>query len=212
MEHLDAFFLVYKPLAVETLLGLLVKGDISLRLKVVLFRDFLSGLAFLHDQGIMHLGIKERNLAITSWHEPRGLILDMDGAIDEKTSTDHEKGTLRYLAPEIVSLKIAEGGTVGPFNNKVDIWAMGLAGWALHKMRSFPAWKTFLAVDEQNEQPYDLVTLAAFNKFRAHVGSAQTDDPFPLWIEQMTRWDAERRPCASRLLTKVEESLAALPL
>lgn len=51
--------------------------------------DYLRGLAFLHEKGIMHRDISPNNLAVTSFEQPRGLIIDLDAATKDPESEDH---------------------------------------------------------------------------------------------------------------------------
>lgn len=99
-------------------------------------------------KGMMHRDIKPNNLGIVSINPPRGIILDLDTATDEKFPTDHSQGTDRYKAPEIVGLMIAENKSnalsaldtlstldappssttpsiLTPYDTSVDIWALG---------------------------------------------------------------------------------------
>jgi serine/threonine protein kinase len=52
----------------------------------------------------MHRDIKPENI-LASAAPIRGVIIDFGCATWEKTSKDHMKGTIRYLAPEIIALK-----------------------------------------------------------------------------------------------------------
>lgn len=52
----------------------------------------------------MHRDIQLENI-IASTEPLRGVIIDFGAAAWNPTSNDHLKGTIRYLAPEIIGLK-----------------------------------------------------------------------------------------------------------
>ena len=53
----------------------------------------------------MHRDISPGNLEVTSFHNPKGAIINLNPATREKTSTDHMKGIFSFLALEIMDLK-----------------------------------------------------------------------------------------------------------
>ncbi|KAF2666988.1 Pkinase-domain-containing protein [Microthyrium microscopicum] len=87
-----------------------------------LTRQCLKGLAYLHDEGILHRDLKADNI-----------LLDMDGSakisdfgISKKTdniygndSTNSMQGSVFWMAPEVI-----RSGGVG-YSAKVDIWSLG---------------------------------------------------------------------------------------
>lgn len=80
----------------------------------------------------MHRDIK---LASAPPSPLRAVIIDFGAATFAPTSNDHMKGTIRYLAPEIMALKhgTTRPGTV--YDKSADVWAAGvtayevLCGW-----------------------------------------------------------------------------------
>ena len=201
---MDSFYLMYTPLTVEDLSGLLCTESVSLdfNTRIYLLRDFLDGLSFLHARGIMHLDIKEKNLAVTSLQYPRGIILDMDGAVEQKTSNDHRKGTLKYLAPEIVALKLSTGGPQPVFDCKVDVWAMGLVAWALFTGHEFRGWIHLLGESLAHHQS-DMVSGNAYKILRRKLATVSGSSVWPTWIEEMTQWDPHERSAAADVLKSV---------
>ena len=130
-------YCVYRPLAAASIADVMETHDNSIQTKLHLFCDYLSGLAYLHEQkGIIHHDIKPANLVITSLSNPRGVIIDLDSASWSRSSTDHMKGTVSYLAPEVIALK--QGHRGNSFDNKVDVWALGVSIYQLDTGRSMP--------------------------------------------------------------------------
>lgn len=93
--------------------------------KLILLDDYLKGLTFLHGKALMHRNINPNNLAVISFNNPKGLIIDLDSATEHHTSTDRMPGTLAYLAPEIVRLK--KGTSILGYDRSIDVWALGLS-------------------------------------------------------------------------------------
>ena len=94
------------------------------------FKQILQGVAYLHSIGVMHRDIKPANLMVVSYRPPRGMITDFGHATFEKTSKDHHKGTLCYLAPEVWNLK--RGVESAPaYDELVDIFALGVTAYQL---------------------------------------------------------------------------------
>jgi serine/threonine protein kinase len=84
----------------------------------------------------MHRDIKPSNLAVSSLNPLRAIILDLGCATVATSSTDHMKGTVPYLAPEIMRLKQKRHtkdscAKCQPYTSAADIWAMGLSMYQL---------------------------------------------------------------------------------
>eukprot|EP00761_Pharyngomonas_kirbyi_P006799 gb/GECH01006808.1/.p1 GENE.gb/GECH01006808.1/~~gb/GECH01006808.1/.p1 ORF type:complete len:1078 (+),score=269.99 gb/GECH01006808.1/:1-3234(+) len=79
--------------------------------------QLLTGLAFLHSQGVIHCDIKGANVLLTS----TGLVKLADFGLATKLADVKEgevKGTPYWMAPEIASGE-------GPISESVDIWSVG---------------------------------------------------------------------------------------
>jgi len=83
-----------------------------------LFIQIVIGLGEIHNMNILHRDLKTPNIFLTKNNDIR--IGDLGIAKQLNSGNDFTKtqvGTLLYMAPEIINEK--------PYNNKVDIWALG---------------------------------------------------------------------------------------
>lgn len=214
MHHLEVpvpdAYCVYAPLATGSLRDVVANYRVDMHAQLTLFTDFLRGLSFLHSQkNIMHLDINPNNLAVTSLDDPKGIIIDLDSAIRSSTSFSHKRGTVPYLAPEIIALK--HFGSVQPFDKSVDIWALGLSMFDLYQ-EAFLLWghippgeynAAILATDD------NYVTRDRYTRFQRKVAEIKKFSPDPAasdfmgWIEDMTQYESKNRSSACDLLDEV---------
>ncbi|KAK4990628.1 hypothetical protein LTR66_006752 [Elasticomyces elasticus] len=101
------------------------------------FRRCFAGLDHLHQRGIMHRDIKLDNIGLASVQPPRVVLLDFGHATRAETSTNHMRGTVRYLAPEVLALKEHPGAPA--YTNLVDTWALGICLFEMFR-ESFIPW------------------------------------------------------------------------
>lgn len=82
----------------------------------------------------MHRDYKLDNIGVVRKSpEVEVVLLDFGHAIRAKTIDDHMKGTVRYLAPEVLALK--NGRSRQPYTCAVDVWALGLVMMELDMQR-----------------------------------------------------------------------------
>ena len=110
-----------------------------MNVKLSLLGDYLNVLSYLDDQLIItHRDINPNNLAVTSLVNHTGIILDLDAAKNSRYSTDHMKGILAYLVPEIIDLKVSRSQlNLVSYEKSVDTWALGLSTFALYTGQPF---------------------------------------------------------------------------
>ncbi len=92
----------------------------------------------------MHRDIKLDNIGLVAVQPPQAVLLDFGHATRAKSSTNHMRGTVRYLAPEVLALKEDAGSA--PYTNQVDTWALGVCLYEVFR-ESFIRWK---AVNESH--------------------------------------------------------------
>ena len=202
---------VYAPLALVNLsevISAYTPDDVA---KLAIFNDYLNGLSYLHEQkSIMHRDISLGNLAVLSIHQPKGIIIDLDAATTNEFSTDHMKGTLPYLAPEIIDLKGWDGlgEQPPPYSRTVDTWALGLTMYALYTGRSF-SWRLF---DTFPAGKAATVTKEAHMNFQERLTKkvqAAEDPNVRLSLDLitgMTEWELADRLSASEALSLIPEN------
>ena len=103
-EDADSYYLVLE-LCRGGELGLFLKkqGKLSENLTKGLMKDLLSGLAFLHSQGIMHRDLKLANLLLTK-NQKSIKIADFGFSVRLSDNDEERKtvcGTPNYISPEI---------------------------------------------------------------------------------------------------------------
>lgn len=194
---------VYAPLAVTDLTHLLDEYQFDSNAKLTLFIDYLNGLAYLNDKlQIMHRDINPNNLAVTSFDSPRGVILDLDAATTVQFSTDHTKGTVPYLAPEIIRLKEPRPRAQQPaYGKSVDVWAMGLSGFALFRAQRF-RWQHFVP---RGGKISSSVTAELHAEFHRKLVSSDDQEAAVLsLIMLMTSYDSSERPSSTHALASAQ--------
>jgi serine/threonine protein kinase len=78
--------------------------------------------------------VKPANIMVVTYQPLRVVIIDYGVGTFERQSKDHEKGTIPYLAPEVIALKHRESKTSydpPPYDRSCDIWGLGLTGYQL---------------------------------------------------------------------------------
>ena len=201
---------VYRPLATATVSALLGEYIFDLKAKLHLVRDYLNGLAFLSGQkGVMHRDIKPDNLAVMSLDQPKGIILDLDAATTERYSRDHTKGTVLYLAPEVIRLKkMISAKTSVPYTRAVDVWAMELSAFAIYSGKPF-RWHYFEGLARPRSGSVTKPLHGEFCRRLLSDIARTTDNSERIMleaIEVMTKYESRRRISAAGALKIVQDA------
>ena len=133
----------------------------------------LTAVETLHGKGIMHRDIKAENILFGK----NGEINLADFGYAVKTQTDTAQvGTLESMAPEMFR--------PGNYNNKVDIWSLGIFAYELATKQ-----KVF-----QGSSETDLINKIVNSDFPSQSGD------FNDFIHECLTNDENKRPTASTLL------------
>lgn len=212
-------YCVYSPLAIATLFDLQKRLYRNFAAQVILFLDYLQGLAYLHqNKGVMHRDIKPENLGVVSLRPLKGVIMDMDDATQIDFSNDHGKGTICYLAPEIIDLKLLSGRIPSPqpYGKAVDVWALGLTAFVIVE-GGLVKWNEFDRVVTDAPTLHDtrnFVTARRYDDFLRHRLQRiplHPDNPrfrpYLDTIRNMLAWKSDQRITASDALIAIQQLL-----
>lgn len=167
-----------------------------------LFKDIVSGLAYLHGSNYIHRDLKPSNCLL---HQEGGkltcLISDFgevqpENAVRKSTGTT---GTISYCAPEV--LKQADGGRFGNFTTKSDVFSLGMILYFLCFSR--------LPYDHANSIQEELEDI---DQLRSEIRDwkgfqderrERPDLPSKLYqlLKKMLALDPSERPSATEVLT-----------
>ena len=201
--------LLLQPLAAFTLGEALEKFSANVISKLILMRDYLDGVAFLHRKNVMHRDIKPANLAITSLTNARGF-LDFDMAMKSASSKDHRMGTPWFDAPEVAELKesVRAGYPLGlcvPYTHAADVWSMGLCAWSLDQGANLD-WTDWTP----NRQVPRVVDRALWGRLMGAINAAMAiaaDITLLQCAQDMVQWRPQDRLTAREMLGRFPHDL-----
>merc|ERR1712227_385129 len=87
---------------------------------IVILKQILSGIAYIHDKGVVHRDLKPENILLEKAKNLENIkIIDFGLAsyFDAKDPLKDKTGTAYYIAPEVIA---------GQYDNKCDIWSAGI--------------------------------------------------------------------------------------
>jgi len=96
--------LEYHPKPTETLTELIIEGNITDELIVIIFSQTVSALAHLHDNGWGHRDVKPCNILFNPENK-RVTVLDLGFAMPTQKLCDDFTGSPLYAAPEVLGFK-----------------------------------------------------------------------------------------------------------
>ncbi|CAG8474155.1 6858_t:CDS:2 [Ambispora gerdemannii] len=142
-----------------------------------ILREILLGVKYLHELGFIHRDVKAQNVLVTE--EGRIKIADF-GSISLQSRAALKVGTLYWMAPEVLFDEI--------YDNKVDIWSLGIT--AIELVEGRPPW-------------YSLGQLRVLQLIKA-VGTpplpANISSEFESFLRDCLTVQPSERPSASELL------------
>ena len=169
----------------------------------------------------MHRDVNPSNLGVVSFNPPRGILLDLDSATRDEESSDHMQGTVPYLAPEIIMIKLSgeliNAATLRPlpYRKSVDMWAMGLSVFAHYIGHQF-TWGPYNPghTSRGMKRLITHVKEDSYTNFSNHLKekrvSADSSEAHMLLdlTERMTQWDPGDRIEVSMALNGAQQILA----
>ncbi|CRG83302.1 hypothetical protein PISL3812_00653 [Talaromyces islandicus] len=193
--------LIFTPLCNQTFYSLVKSSAAWPADRLSLLHNVIEGLKWLHSNDLVHRDIKLENLGVVFHPKVRAVILDF-GVVHHGTKNIDPGygpvGTLDYLAPEAESAF---------YDEKVDIWALGIVAFRMFISHDLPwmlgyhanPWKMETLPTEQITSDVALVALmqrsATFSNTMTMIGTGNEGDVRGL-ICQMLTWNAHERPSA----------------
>jgi serine/threonine protein kinase len=175
------------PLA-EKRLSDIISTSLDTSDRVTIFRQTTEAVKYIHDKGFMHRDIKSANILLEQSSPPLIRLVDFGSATKNPYSYNHMAGTIRYLAPEVIALKLKKSSD--SYDKAVDIWSLGLVAYEL-LCRELVL--------------FDRITLEVLDRLRAQVTStASVPTHIGQLINRMLQWSAVHRLSAAELLQSLE--------
>jgi serine/threonine protein kinase len=140
--HIAETYILYEPFLYAELYKVLRAPALSNGDRLSISTQLMDALSWIHAQGAMHRDLKPQNMGLRTLNPPEAVIFDFGHASFEPTSMDHYKGTIWYLAPEMLNLKYRR--STAPYDQAVDVWAMGLSLFELVTGTKWRGQKTLL--------------------------------------------------------------------
>ena len=113
-------------------------GHIKQSKAKMLLKELLNGICYLHEKGIMHRDIKLENIMITKEELNEGkikpVLVDFGLAeyINQPQYLFKKCGTPGYTAPEILALNPEEDFQEQKYNEKCDLFSLGIVAYTLY--------------------------------------------------------------------------------
>ena len=213
-QPVPAIYCVYSPLALASLDDVMKSHLLNIPAQIALLIDYLRGLVHMHDsRGIMHRDIKPSNLGVVSYSPFKGVILDLDAATTETLSDDHGEGTICYLAPEIIDLKMENSENLEKYGHSVDIWALGMSSFSVLlgsqvMWNRFDTWRTRgTSLPKTNITDFVLEDrLLRFHELAEKIKARNEEvGRYVNLLKKMTAYKPWDRPSASQALDTAEK-------
>ncbi|KAJ4409170.1 hypothetical protein N0V82_009549 [Gnomoniopsis sp. IMI 355080] len=177
---------------------------------VEMFAQATSALKYLHEQGVTHRDIKPGNILVRSRKpDPFNIALSDFGLAtkNQELMSTFGCGTYPFMAPEVVAEHIKNRGKVDvKYDNKADIWSMGLVVLDLLLPGGLPLPATYgIAINaDEPDQRYAHKMLRIGQKFL----EGRRGQPFAQLVADMIQWDPAKRPSAKECAERAASVLA----
>ncbi|KAG0254926.1 hypothetical protein DFQ27_006576, partial [Actinomortierella ambigua] len=158
--------------------------------KMRIAQEVVRGLAFIHHQDVLHRDLKSMNVLLTRHMEVK--LCDFGVATvkirSASKSTTSTKGTLRWMAPELLVAK-------PKYSTKSDMFALGMVMWELAANCTIPF----------KDQLSSVTVMGLVQNGEREVLPDDTPPDFRQWVERCWAQDPAKRPDAREMVTKDEE-------
>ncbi|KAG8882992.1 hypothetical protein FRB98_003371 [Tulasnella sp. 332] len=157
--------------SVRTLMKATKGGVLEERHTVIIVREVLVALSFLHKAGVIHRDIKAANVLITS----QGRVVLCDFGVSALLATTHSKratmvGTPYWMAPEVISGSL--------YDTKADIWSLGVT---IYEMMM----KTPPHSDQVPMRAFILITTGPTPRLPENTGSKEMKDFMAMCLKEL---------------------------
>jgi serine/threonine protein kinase len=153
-----------------------------------------SGLAYIHSLDILHRDIKPENIIYQSTSPAHATIVDFGASDPSPTSVRHGRGTITYLAPEVMRIK--DGTSDQPFSFPSDIWSLGVT------------LVDFLWGEQYHSE---LGRSSVYRNFQMIMDQNTRVQPYPQYcklVQELLAWNPESRLSATVLAKRFPEQEA----
>lgn len=160
-------------------------------------RQVASGLAHVHSLNMLHRDIKPNNIVYHSTSPVHAIIVDFGCSEPDPTSMRHHRGTITYLAPEVMRVK--NGQSTQPFSFPSDVWSLGVT------------LVDFLLSKQFQQQ---LGNAAIYKKFKNTMATNTVELHYPdFWnlVLELLEWDSEVRLTAMEVAQRLTDQEEARP-
>uniref|UniRef100_A0A3Q3CML4 Serine/threonine kinase 17a n=1 Tax=Haplochromis burtoni TaxID=8153 RepID=A0A3Q3CML4_HAPBU len=152
-----------------------------------LMRQILEGVAFLHQNNVVHLDLKPQNILLTST-SPLGDIKIVDFGLSRMVSSHQElreiMGTPEYVAPEILNYE--------PISTATDMWSVGVLAYVM-----LTGISPFLGEDKQET----FLNISQLSVSYSDEELQQLDPAALSFIQMLLRKHPQERATAEHCLT-----------
>ncbi|KAF9156814.1 hypothetical protein DFQ26_009215, partial [Actinomortierella ambigua] len=164
-----------------------------------LAHEIAQGLAYIHQEGVLHRDLKSANVLLTKHMEVKladfGLaqIRSMASAASSASGQTSKgaAGTLRWLAPELLSADKPK------YSTKSDVYALGVVMWEMAADCTRPF---------KDQHDDEVIALHIKNGHREQL-PVETPLEYRRWVERCWAQDSSERPSAGNVILVHGESV-----